>query len=246
MEMETDQKGIMEKKMPHKRLYKNGRGRTPPWKEVYRKRCMERLRSSRTRLVDHFRSAGDAINNNNTQHFPTTRLVQDVMEVEWAVLNQTPFPSFSVAVSDDEIVRMAMEELQQELIAEEEKLLLEVLSYDAAALASKVSKEQTEEVICPVCKDFQMQGLHEFAKNDSVQVMGQAAGTDTKVVKCDCGLALQGANLTLNTVRSSLENTLSHHAQMCGGQMAFTSTTDTQGANVLITCGVCDWMSFLI
>lgn len=28
----------------------------------------------------------------------------------------------------------------------------EVLSYDAAALASKVAMEQTEEVICPVCK----------------------------------------------------------------------------------------------
>lgn len=45
-----------------------------------------------------------------------------------------------------------------------------------------------------------MQGLHETAKYDTLQVMEPAAGVDTKVVKCDCGLALQGANLTLNTV----------------------------------------------
>lgn len=47
---------------------------------------MERLRSSRSQLVDHFRSAGDAINNNNS-NLETAMRVQDVMEVEWVALS---------------------------------------------------------------------------------------------------------------------------------------------------------------
>lgn len=46
--------------------------------------------------------------------------------------------------------------------------------------------------------------MHETDKYDTLQVMEPAAGADTRVVKCDCGLALQGANLTLNTVSISV------------------------------------------
>lgn len=52
---------------------------------------MERLRSSRSQLVDKFRAAGDAINNNNN---PAGKMVQDIMEIEWAAISQgSAFPS---------------------------------------------------------------------------------------------------------------------------------------------------------
>ncbi|ROT70349.1 putative RPA-interacting protein A-like isoform X1 [Penaeus vannamei] len=110
-------------------------------------------------------------------------------------------------------------------------------------LASQVAAQQNEEVICPVC---QVQGLQEVAKRQGAGMGASGAEAAANVLACGCGLALQGANLTLNTVKSSLENTISHHGQSCAGQMSFTPTTDTQGANVLITCSICDWMSFLV
>ncbi|KAG0714975.1 RPA-interacting protein A [Chionoecetes opilio] len=240
--MDRTQRSTMERRLHHKKLYKNARGRTPPWKDVYRKRCMERLRSNRSQLVDHFRAAGDAINNNNNINFPVARRVQDVMEVEWVAMSPgTGFPLSQLNGSqedDHQAVLALMEEIQQELLTEEEKTIMDVLNFDTAALASQVAL-QAEEVICPVC---QVQGLQESNKSTTVSrgVFG------AKLLVCGCGLALQGANLTLNTVKSSLENTLSQHSQTCIGRMSFTSTTDTQGANVLITCSLCDWMSFLV
>lgn len=238
--MDRTQRGTPERRLHHRKLYKNARGRTPPWKDVYRKRCMERLRSSRSQLVDHFRSAGDAINNNNNINLPAARRVQDAMEVEWVAMSPgTGFPlSCRDDSEDDEALMALMEEIHQELISEEEKTIMDVLNFDTAALASQVAL-QAEEVICPVC---QVQGLQE--SNQSTVVSKDIFGSNLLV--CGCGLSLQGANLTLNTVKSSLENTLTQHSQTCLGRMSFTSTTDTQGANVLITCSLCDWMSFLL
>lgn len=242
MIMDRTQRNTLERRLHHKKLYKNARGRTPPWKDVYRKRCMERLRCSRSQLVDHFRSAGDAINNNNNINLPAARRVQDVMEVEWVAMSPgTGFPlshQDAPQEHDDQALLALMEEIQQELITEEEKTIMDVLNFDTAALASQVAL-QADEVICPVC---QVQGLQE--SNKSAVVSRDVFRSN--VLVCGCGLALQGANLTLNTVKSSLENTLTQHSQACVGRMSFTSTTDTQGANVLITCNLCDWMSFLL
>ncbi|XP_071534623.1 RPA-interacting protein B-like isoform X2 [Panulirus ornatus] len=245
LKMEAGAKSTLEKRFLHRKLYKNARGRNPPWKDMYRKRCMDRLRLNRSRLVEHFRSAGDALNNNNS----ATKMVQDVMEIEWAVMSQgTGFPSLKKVPGldgsgeDDQAVLLAiMEEIQQDLITEEEKLLIDILNYDAAVLASQVASQQSEEVICPVCQESPTRPGVMMASTVSPE-----SGPGAKILVCGCGLALQGANLTLNTVKSSLENTISHHGQTCVGQMAFTPTTDTQGANVLITCNICDWMSFLL
>lgn len=59
-------------------------------------RCMERLRSSRSQLVNRFRSAGDAINNNNNS---PAKMVQDIMEIEWAAISQgSVFPSLKYVI----------------------------------------------------------------------------------------------------------------------------------------------------
>nr|XP_045597167.1 RPA-interacting protein A-like isoform X1 [Procambarus clarkii] len=244
--MDGVQTSVLERRVMHRKLYKNARGKAPPWKDVYRKRCVERLRSNRSQLVEHFRSAGDAMNNN------PTKIVQDVMEIEWAAMNQgCNLPPLKKSLDDsgaeDQTMLLAvMEEIHHELVSEEEKLLIEVLNYDAAALASQVAMQQSEEVICPVCQvHLQMHGLQESLRGPNEMIYKPGSGPNI-LVNCSCGLALQGANLTLNTVKSSLENTVSHHGQTCVGQMSFTPTTDTQGANVLITCSVCDWMSFLL
>lgn len=35
--MEQDPRSPLEKRLLHKKIYKNARGKTPPWKDVYRK-----------------------------------------------------------------------------------------------------------------------------------------------------------------------------------------------------------------
>lgn len=250
--MESSPKSMMDKRLFHKKMYKNARGRTPPWKEVYRQRCMERLRDSRSQLVNRFRSAGEVYLDSVTK----AKMVQDIMEVEWTAMNQTngflnskkvPVSHEDCSGEENQAVMLAlMEEIQQDLINEEERLLIEILNYDSASLASQVAAQQSEEVICPVC---QIQVLKESSTGvsmESTPSFSHSTGAVSKVLSCSCGLALQGANLTLSTVKSSLENTVSHHGQTCVGKMSFTPTTDTQGTNVLSTCQKCDWMSFLL
>ncbi|XP_066956699.1 RPA-interacting protein A-like isoform X2 [Macrobrachium rosenbergii] len=252
--MESSPKNLLEKRMMHKKLYKNARGRAPPWKEAYRQRCMERLRASRSQLVDRFRSAGELTVDSITK----TKMAQDIMEVEWTAMNNSNGLLNSKMWSTSNDVCMAegedqsaifalMEEIQQELISEEERLLNEILNYDAAALAKQVASHQSEDVICPVC---QVQVLKESAAGESNTFSNPTLKTTStagsSVLTCSCGLALQGANVTLSTVKSSLENTVSQHGQTCAGKMSFTPTTDTQGTNVLSTCNMCDWMAFLL
>ncbi|XP_068215251.1 LOW QUALITY PROTEIN: RPA-interacting protein A-like [Palaemon carinicauda] len=262
--MESSPKNLLERRMMHKKLYKNARGRAPPWKEAYRQRCMERLRASRSQLVDRFRSAGEL----NVDSIVKTKMVQDIMEVEWTAMNNSNgflnskmwSTSNDVCMTEEEdpsaILALLMEEIQQELISEEERLLNEILNFDAAAIANQVSSHQSEDVICPVCQVakfggvFFVQVLKESAaggSNTSLNpTLKSTSAAGSSVLTCSCGLALQGANVTLSTVKSSLENTVSQHSQTCMGKMSFTPTTDTQGTNVLSTCNLCDWMAFLL
>jgi len=243
----------MARRLMHQQVYKNARGKTPPWKDVYRKRCMDRLRSSRARLVDQFRLKGDALNNNYKE---AGKMVKDIMELEWSAMkNNSSFPSLrGIHMGHDDggneyeasLLQM-MEQVLKELQEEEERMVAEVLNYDAASLASQVESLQSEEVICPVC---QVQGLqcsnsNLLASVAVAGVVGSAAATGNLLI-CGCGLALHGANLTLSHVKSSIENTLAHHGQLCVGKLVFNQTTDTQGSNVFVTCQLCDWMSFLL
>uniref|UniRef100_A0A669PSQ8 RPA-interacting protein N-terminal domain-containing protein n=1 Tax=Phasianus colchicus TaxID=9054 RepID=A0A669PSQ8_PHACC len=80
----------------HRALYKSLAA--PPWKETYRRRCLERLRSSRERLLRRYRQAGPG---------PGALLVPEVMEREWRSLQAERGDPDELAVLD---------EIQQELI----------------------------------------------------------------------------------------------------------------------------------
>ncbi|XP_076058990.1 RPA-interacting protein B-like isoform X2 [Oratosquilla oratoria] len=153
----------MDRLVAHRALYKSPR--TPPWKETYRKRCMDRLRANRSKLVHSLRRVGDAMNNNTGDDLEPeakkARLVQDIMEIEWNVMNKShAFPSLRLVPGDlgedgvdpSEEYLATMDEIERELMEEDERLLNEVLSYDAASLASQVSAMLRDEVICPVCQ----------------------------------------------------------------------------------------------
>lgn len=216
---------------------------------------MDRLRSSRARLVDQFRAKGDALNNNNVE---SGKMVKDIMELEWtAMKNTASFPSHrgihifheDGGIGDEAALLQMMEQIQKELQDEEDRMIWEVLNYDAESLASQVESLQSEEVICPVC---QVSGLQQSTSSllTSVAIAGStfgAAGVQGgSLLICACGLTLHGANCTPSHIKSAIENTVAHHGQLCVGKLVFTQTKDSQGSNVLATCQQCDWMSFLL
>lgn len=104
----------------HRSMYK---GTTPPWKETYRKRCVERLKNSRSRLLEKFRQMGE-----DSGGSTRSLLVQEVMEEEWSVLQSSnqSLPSLwsgdgigDVYAAQQEYDELsALEEIQQELIAQ--------------------------------------------------------------------------------------------------------------------------------
>uniref|UniRef100_A0A667X1U4 RPA interacting protein n=1 Tax=Myripristis murdjan TaxID=586833 RepID=A0A667X1U4_9TELE len=144
----------------HRSLYK---GTTPPWKEAYRKRCVDRLKNSRSRLLEKYRQMGES-----HQRCGSTAsiIVQEVMEEEWSALQSEDrgLPSlwrpeamaemFSVMREYDELA--VLEEIQQELMAQELSIIAEYernQQFEEQYISSVVEgmEEQEMQIICPIC-----------------------------------------------------------------------------------------------
>uniref|UniRef100_A0A670JLV1 Uncharacterized protein n=1 Tax=Podarcis muralis TaxID=64176 RepID=A0A670JLV1_PODMU len=116
-------------------------------------RCVERLKSSRARLLDRYRHVGE-----DTAHQASKALlVQEVMEMEWQALQpldfQLPFPrkqETSPQMLD------VLEEIQEELILQEQLAVEEYeqsLRFEEECLNAILDGLDAErKVICPVCR----------------------------------------------------------------------------------------------
>nr|XP_021406651.1 RPA-interacting protein isoform X3 [Lonchura striata domestica] len=121
----------------------------PPWRDTYRRRCLERLRSSRAKLLDRYRQAGDAAGG--------ALLVQEVMEQEWQELRDRlpglrgEQPMEQLLEDPDELA--VLEEIQQELILQEQLVIEEYersLRFDEECLNAMLDGlDATDRVICP-------------------------------------------------------------------------------------------------
>ncbi|XP_021271501.1 RPA-interacting protein [Numida meleagris] len=211
----------------HRALYKGPAA--PPWKETYRRRCLERLRSSRERLLRRYRQAGPG---------PGALLVPEVMEREWRslqaergapgergqrVLQQMPEDPDELAVLD---------EIQQELILQEQLVIEEYersLQFDEECLNAILDGlDASNRIICPVCRKN-----HLTVRSHSVS--------------CRCGLDIPTQGMTEEKLRSLLENTITEHSHRCLHNPEFTVTSGMEEeASLLMTCLVCDsWMILL-
>ncbi|XP_036845497.1 RPA-interacting protein isoform X2 [Oncorhynchus mykiss] len=144
----------------HRSLHK---GTTPPWKETYRKRCVDRLKNSRSRLLEKYRQMGDG------QHCSAkgSVFVQEVMEEEWNALQSANrgLPSlwrndgleemYSVMKEYDELA--VFEEIQQELMSQELSIIEEYeksMRFEEQYLNSVVEGLEGErQIICPAQPD---------------------------------------------------------------------------------------------
>ncbi|MCI4394365.1 hypothetical protein PGIGA_G00167790 [Pangasianodon gigas] len=217
----------------HRSMYK---GTTPPWKETYRKRCVERLKNSRSRLLEKYRQMGDTPK--------SSLLVQEVMEMEWSALQSANqrLPSLwkKDGISDmyrdmqenDELA--VLEEILQELISQELSIIEEyhkTQQFEEKYFDSVVDgMEEEGKLICPVC----------HANNLTV---------NSHFTSCPCGLYINtvGRNITADVLQHLLEMRVTEHLEDCVQNPIFSVASNVDGApNLMISCKVCDYLSIVL
>ncbi|KAG7483730.1 hypothetical protein MATL_G00041450 [Megalops atlanticus] len=221
----------------HRSLYK---GTTPPWKETYRKRCVERLKNSRSRLLERYRQMGEARHCAGNRSF----LVQEVMEEEWSALQSADsrLPSlwgkdgivemYSVMQDRDEL--SVLEEIQQELMSQELLIIEEYeksMQFEEGFLNAVVEgMEENGQIICPIC----------HVNNLTV---------NSYFTSCQCGLYIntKHRNITPEHLRSLLENRVTEHMEECLQNPVFSMASNIDGfSNLIISCKVCDYLSIVL
>ncbi|ROL53808.1 RPA-interacting protein A [Anabarilius grahami] len=245
----------------HRSMYK---GTTPPWKETYRKRCVERLKNSRSRLLEKFRQMGD-----DSGGSKRSLLVQEVMEEEWSALQSSnhSLPSLwngngirDVYTAQQEFDELsAFEEIQQELIAQELSILEEYNSsvrYEEQYLNSVLEGiEQGGQVICPICHALNATGSdwthlsaisHEYQFTFIIDLTNRlkAAHTLSGFIMSD---SPQGRNVTSEVLQNLLERRVTEHMEDCLHNPTFSMAFNTDGSpNLMISCKVCDYLSVVL
>ncbi|XP_063002632.1 RPA-interacting protein [Elgaria multicarinata webbii] len=201
----------------------------PPWKETFRQRCVERLKSSRARLLDRYRYAGG----NATREASEVLLVQEVMEVEWEALKAVDLQLSSLRKQDtlhqmpeDPLDLAVLEEIQQELVLQDQLAIEEYersLRFDEECLHAMLDSLDAEHrIICPVCR------------RNNLSVMSH-------LVVCPCGLHISTQGMSEKKLQRLLEDSVTEHGHRCLGGPEFAVTDGMEGeANLLMSCQVCD------
>ncbi|XP_023272061.1 RPA-interacting protein isoform X2 [Seriola lalandi dorsalis] len=221
----------------HRSLYK---GTTPPWKETYRKRCVDRLKNSRSRLLERYRQMGESQQRSGSR---ASIIVQEVMEEEWTALQSEDqrLPSlwgpdgmaemFSVMKEYDELA--VLEEIQQELMSQEMCIIDEYeknLQFEQQYISSVVEGMDEVHIICPICH---MNNLN----------------INSYFISCPCGLYIntKKQNITPDVLCRLLESRVSEHMEDCLHNPVFSVTPNTDSSpNLMISCKVCDYLSIVL
>uniref|UniRef100_A0A4X2MCP6 RPA interacting protein n=1 Tax=Vombatus ursinus TaxID=29139 RepID=A0A4X2MCP6_VOMUR len=192
----------------------------PAWKETYRQGCFQRMKNSRAQLLDKYRRVGEASRG---------VLAQEVMEAEWLTLQSTHESlvaqrcSKTFAQVEDPEDLAVLEEIQQELLSQEQAFIEEYersLRFDDRCLWALLEGLQTDGLICPVCSRYNLTVVR---------------GT----VLCQCGLYLssQVPELTEQTFRALLEESVNRHSEFCAHRPEFSITSGTEeNACLLLSC----------
>ncbi|XP_064208288.1 RPA-interacting protein [Anguilla rostrata] len=221
----------------HRSMYK---GTTPPWKETYRKRCVDRLKNSRSRLLEKYRQIGGTLRCGADRSF----LVQEVMEEEWNALQSADsrLPSlwrkdgigevYSFMQESDELA--VLEEIQQELVSQELLIIEEFeksMQYEERYLNAVVEgMEEEGQIVCPICRmNYLMVNSH--------------------FTSCLCGVYIntRHRNITPTHLQALLESRVTEHMEECLHNPVFSMASSTDGSpNMVISCQVCDYLSVVL
>jgi hypothetical protein len=222
-------------------MYKAVSPSAPPWKEAYRKRCQERLASSRQSLLDRFRWK-DSLEPETGSARTTT--IRDIVLSEWKSFTadnkkqqHTDTDSECeeidcVGTENIDAVLTVFDEITAELLCEEEQILAEYEAktrFDDAALCASISQMSTDELICPVCQ-----------KNPLFVNKG--------IVFCSCGLRIDTEQdaITVDMIRANLNAAVEVHCTNCSTRPIFSIVSHPGISNLLMTCQECDMMYIVV
>lgn len=204
----------------HQKFYKCG---SPGWKESYRRRCCDRLRNSRAKLLQRFRtkcSLGDGSECDNS-------IVDDILKDE---LGQQE----NYDAEFDTIVKV-MEEIRLELMIQEREILLqhdrlkelEDKELDCAILDHE--NHTSDKILCPICSCHY---LEQFAN----------------VIGCKCGMNINVGedNITLDYVHLQLRVGTTAHADKCHSKPLFGVINEHGNHNLIMSCVSCDFMFIVL
>ncbi|GFT51973.1 RPA-interacting protein A [Nephila pilipes] len=208
----------------HHTLYKL---KTPSWKDTFRMKCYQRLKNSRSRLVNKFRGL----------EFCSEETIDILMKEDWKTVNKKNSPLSDIfqnnidELEDSEINEFIsiMGEIQKELLEEERNYLEEYAAYEERNLNLEMDWLKQDEVICPICQKNPMHQIH-------------------SVIFCTCGVRIdvQQDGLTLQYLKTSLHKGLEDHEQTCLVTPNFSLLKFLNDTNLAITCGVCNFMYIVI
>ncbi|XP_020387700.1 RPA-interacting protein [Rhincodon typus] len=225
----------MEGDSRHRDLYKS---RPAPWKETYRKRCIERLKNSRAKLLDRYRHVGENSNCSLNGSF----LVQEVMDEEWRALKarDDDFQSLwkkgsltEVLNTLEDINELAeLEKIQQELLSEEQAIIEEYeasLRFDEACLNAMIDGfDVPDRIICPLCNRNYLNVSNDF-------------------ITCLCGMCITAREVTVQQFRALLEYSVTEHSTLCAHCPSFSVVNGIEAEpTLLMSCQACDYLSVIL
>ena len=232
---------------PERKPLKHGTP-TGKWKERFRQGCLKRLKDKRNDMVNNLRQMDDPESPISSQE-----LVNEVILDEWGKMKlESPLlssglSSLSGLTPDDDFFGMpdgglediddilnAFEDIQQELLREEEKLLShyqDELEFDEDYLCAAIESLSTDYVLCPLCKS---DNLHQ----------------NMQIVFCSCGLRIdtQDDAIDLKYVGGQLEESVDSHSASCASDPVFDVVDFSGGSinNLMMSCALCDYLSVVI
>ncbi|ESO97271.1 hypothetical protein LOTGIDRAFT_231480 [Lottia gigantea] len=208
------------------------KARTPPWKETYRKRCLDRLRGSREKLMTRFRKIDITSEKDD--------FIKDIMTDELKTLKREQAKDLDIEFEDTgfngvDLMLNLFEDIQEELKHEELRLLEEHDRYEHSlkleenVLCSAIEKLSTDEVICPICQKSTLL----LNKN---------------IIFCSCGVRIDTEQdcISLSNVKNQLEASIYQHSLACTTDPTFSIIADFGTQHLLMSCQVCDAMDIIV
>lgn len=211
------------------------------WKDAYRQKCIQRLRTGREKLLNRFRDisvdmAEQKDVNMDIGHDENQNL-RDMMREEWRLLTQGRIPvEFDF---EEEELRKMMDDVEAELMSERDLIWREYElcradeEAELCAVVDDYLSTRDDDVLCPIC----MRGnLSKLLHNVIVCQM------------CGLRLDLEADNISMTELKNRLVKAVEDHDDCQSGRLTFAIAKEqmTHCQNLTVFCNSCDYWDIVV